>query len=161
MLQIVAVLALFTACWLPSRCGRAVRIAYWSAAALFVGLASAPSFAQQGGFPAVLKALGSIRTAEGMSALDRMKMCGMRIERIPSWTDIAIRDVPEQAIKKDDRMLEVFFTLPRPPGLESDNPDKYRDILARWYVRGGRPIPESGWAENLQNKRAPLDWMQC
>lgn len=114
-------------------------------------------------WPQVQAELRIIPTVAGLSALDRMGSCGMRIDRRASWAEPATQDVPGQEIKAGDMLVEVYFDLPRPggAGTSTGGDPAFTGILARWYIRADRALPQSGWAANIQNRKPPLDWMQC
>ncbi len=108
-------------------------------------------------------ALAAIPVVTGGSAWDRMAACKMQIEGQSWFVGKANRDVPTVGIKAGDLLIDVMFDLPRPPGMGTSETDQitYRGMVARWHVRRGQPLPQNGWAEQIQFRPAPLDWMQC
>lgn len=111
--------------------------------------------------PAVKHALKSIHTVTGESALNRMRSCGISFSD-GSWIEKADYDQPTIEAHKGDLILEVYINVPPMP--TDQQTYIYNDLLARWVIRKGQSIPESGWAKWIQNKPRPLQsisWMNC
>jgi hypothetical protein len=107
--------------------------------------------------------LAAIPVVTGGSAWDRMATCKMQIQTRGWFVGKANQDVPTVGIKAGDLLVDVTFDLPRPPGTGTEQADQitYRGMIARWHIRRGQPVPQNGWAEQIQFRPAPLDWMQC
>jgi hypothetical protein len=108
-------------------------------------------------------ALSAIPVVTGGSAWDRMANCKMQIERQSWFVGKADRDVPTVGIKAGDLLIDVTFDLPHLPGAGTGEADQitYKGMIARWQVRRGQPLPRNGWAEQIQFRPTPLDWMRC
>lgn len=65
--------------------------------------------------------------------------------------------------RKGDVTVQLIGDLPRPAGVPATgvDADSYRDISMIWNIRGGKALPQTGWADNLQNAKPPLQWMRC
>lgn len=93
---------------------------------------------------AVRAELARIPTVTGLSTLERMKACGIKIE-----------PVPFTSLEKDG--LFVLVSLPGPPGSASP----VDGITLRWVQRKGAWEADSPWAKRLTADPARLDWMPC
>lgn len=108
-----------------------------------VVLATLPAQACLADLKAVRTELAHLHTVTGLSALDRMQACGIRIE------------APYSSVSA--QWLDVLVSLPAPPG----SPSRLTDITLRWARKGGSWVPDSGWAERLSTDQGRLDWMPC
>ena len=70
-------------------------------------------------------------------------------------------DLPNHAARNGDGILSVMLTLPPIPGARAPDPDLYRDIVARWYIRNGKAFAYNGWAQRIEYQPTPLEWMDC
>ena len=67
-------------------------------------------------------------------------------------------DEPRIGATKGDIVVQLLMDVPPPRGeaLEST-----KDLTARWIVKNGHAMPDSGWAKQLQNGPPPLMWLNC
>ena len=98
---------------------------------------------------AITRELGRIKTATGETALERIKSCGIR----PDWSGSWMEFVPGRG-----DILQLDIAVPSPDG------GLDRDLTARWKIVRGRAVPDTGWAQNIQNHPYPIGsatWMRC
>ena len=106
-------------------------------------------------------ALNRIRTVTGETVFTRINNCRLRLDRDASWVDVAPIANPQIGARVGDLIIQIVFDAPPIPG---NDPKLYHDLGARWLVRDGKPTPNGGWADWLQNKPAPIgssSWLNC
>lgn len=108
------------------------------------------------------RTLQSVPTVSGLSVYGRIEACGIKIER-SSFSQFTPEAFPGQAIKPGDGALMVVLTLPSIPGTETATAgdDRYRTVVARWYVWKGKTWAQNGWAQRIEYQPRPLEWMNC
>ena len=109
----------------------------------------------------VSNALDHIRTVDGGTVLARINDCGIKVQRTVSWTSVASHPISQLGAQIGDQIVEIIMNV---PPMHGDNPDIYRDLTARWIIRNSKALPNNEWAEQLQNKPAPIGsavWMNC
>jgi hypothetical protein len=96
--------------------------------------------------------LARIPTAAGGSVLDRMAACQLRID----WSESTLTIMPTAAKDIDldagDRILNIRFSAPTPPG----EPTPRVDANARWRIRADEITPRNDWATSIQQTRRPI-----
>ena len=98
-------------------------------------------------WPQVEKALSTIKTVTGHSALSRLRSCGIKIDRRRS------------SLKRVDDQDWVYVAVTMPPRDE----DRFF-ISFGWVLKGGVATPTSLWGQKLQFNAAPLGsstWLNC
>jgi hypothetical protein len=106
-------------------------------------------------------ALAPIPAASGRTVLARINQCGIKIQRNTSWIASETLDQPQIGARAGDEVIQVVMDV---PPMRGDEPSLYRDLTARWIIRDGKARPDTGWADQLQNKPAPFGsptWMNC
>lgn len=124
-------------------------------------VASQPVWAARGRTPATV--LSAVPSATGASVWARIQACGIKVQARSSWVDTALQDASNGSRMKGDVTVQVIADLPKPSGAPAIGVDaaSYRDISMIWQIRAGKAIPQTGWADNLQNAKPPLQWMRC
>jgi hypothetical protein len=125
-------------------------------------LASLPAAANdRDDWQKLLAALTKIPSADGGTVLSRIRSCGLKIHKSASWSGTEPIAVSQLGARAGDLVVQIVFDAPPLPG---DDPTLYHDLSALWIVRNGKPLPEGGWADWLQNKPPPIgsiSWMNC
>ena len=128
---------------------------------MVLAFATSASGANQQEWSQIKKRLENIKAADGSSIENRITACQIKIDRDASWSEAADHDYPQIHAIKGDTIIEIFIDIPLLPG---QNPEAYRGLVARWVIHNGEANPESGWANQLQNKPPPIGssaWMNC
>jgi hypothetical protein len=100
----------------------------------------------------VTAALRYIKTAAGTSALDRMSACGFRIQWKFSWVaPYSLSANTDMGVRVGDTVISVEFDRP------AADPLLAKDNLARWFVKSGKLVPDTGWAREIQNGPYPIN----
>lgn len=142
-------------------CRFVVPTKYALVSALSAVIVATPAMATKSEWALIVKELGHAQTPAGISVLERMHDCGIRIQRDTSWAEVATNDTPTVKAKKGDVIVQIVFDA---PPLPDDSPGVYKSLNAIWVASGGTITPRNGWAEQLQNKPPPIgsaSWMNC
>jgi hypothetical protein len=75
---------------------------------------------------------------------DRLAACGVKVRRENASVEQIYTDSADAGFKKGDLLVILWVDLPLYRG---------NDMGLSWIVRGGKGIPNSGWADRLQNSR--------
>jgi hypothetical protein len=102
-----------------------------------------------------VSALKRIHTVDGPNAYDRMRACGLRIDRHLSF--VADAQLTRKRGKPGDLVVQVAFEAPKIPG----DKHRQRDLIAEWYLpKSGEPAPWNQWADQIQNADQVM-WLHC
>jgi hypothetical protein len=111
-----------------------------------------------------IRELRAIKTVAGMPAYDRMVSCRLRIDWSVSTIDTVVMPVPQFDAAPGDQIMQLYFDAPPMPGDTAEEAKNLKQLPARWTIKKGGFIPESGWARDIQFKAPPLasaDWLNC
>lgn len=83
-------------------------------------------------------------SAGGGSIWARIKGCGITVRPALSHADDIATDAGAPDLRRGDVAIQLETSMPRPVGA---------DVTLLWAIRAGHAIPQSGWAERIQNDR--------